>query len=107
MIHFDQGGEFKNPALQAFCTKRGIMTHLTAAFTPMQNGTVERANKTIGDTVRAMLRRGGMQQSIGLRQRAVLYKPGMQRHGTIFMGSLHGNVLLVNLLPLCLTTFSV
>ena len=44
VVHFDQGGEFKNSALQAFCTKRGIMTQLTAAYTPMQNGTVERAN---------------------------------------------------------------
>ena len=44
VVHSDQGGEFKYPALQSFCTKRGIMTHLTAAYTPMQNGTVERAN---------------------------------------------------------------
>ena len=61
MLHSDQGGEFKNPALQSFCTKRGIMTHLTAAYTPMQNGTVERANQTIGDPVRAMLTGGGME----------------------------------------------
>ena len=54
MAHSDQGGEFKNPALQSFCTKRVIMTHLTAAYNPMQNGTVERANRTIGDAVRAM-----------------------------------------------------
>ena len=61
MVHSDQGGEFKNSALQSFCTKRGIMTHLTAAYTTMQNGTVERANQTIGDAVRAMLTRGGME----------------------------------------------
>ena len=61
MVHSDQGGEFKNSALQSFCTKRGIMTHLTAAYTPMQNGTVERANRTIGDAVRAMLTEGGME----------------------------------------------
>ena len=44
VVHSDQGGEFKNSTLLSFCTKRGIMTHLTAAYTPMQNGTVERAN---------------------------------------------------------------
>ena len=61
VVHSDHAGEIKNPALQAFCTKRGIMTHLTAAYTPMQNGTVERANRTIGDAVRAMLTGGGME----------------------------------------------
>ena len=55
VLHSDQWGGFKNSALQPFCTKRGIMTHLTATYTPMQNGTVERANRTIGDAVRAML----------------------------------------------------
>ena len=60
MVHFDQWGEFKNSALQTFCAKRGIMTHLTASYTPMQNGTVERANRTIGNAVRAMLTGGGM-----------------------------------------------
>ena len=61
VVYSDQGGKFKNPALQAICTKRGIMTHLTVAYTPMQNGTVERANRTIGDAVRAMLTGGGME----------------------------------------------
>ena len=61
VVHSDQGGEFKNPALHAFCTKRGIMTHLTATYTPLQNGTVERANQTISDAVRAMLIKGGME----------------------------------------------
>ena len=37
------------------------MTHMTAPYTPMQNETLERANWTIGDAVRAMLTRGGME----------------------------------------------
>ena len=37
------------------------MTHLTAAYTPMQNKTVERTNITIGDAVRAMLTGRGME----------------------------------------------
>ena len=61
VVHSDQGGEFKNSAVQSFCTKRGIMIHLTAAYTPVQNETVERANRTIGDAVRAMLTGGGME----------------------------------------------
>ena len=34
---------------------------MTAAYTPMQNGTVEKANRTINDAVRAMLTWGGME----------------------------------------------
>ena len=37
------------------------MTHLTAAYTPMQNGTVERAIRTFGDAVRAMLTGEGVE----------------------------------------------
>ena len=37
------------------------MTHLSAAYTSMQNGTVERANQTIGYAVRAMLAGEGME----------------------------------------------
>ena len=59
MVHSNQGGEFKNAVLQSFCTKRGIMIHLTKAYTPMQNGTVERVNRTIGNDVRAMRTGGG------------------------------------------------
>ena len=54
-VHSDLGDEFKNPALQVICTKRGIMSHLTASYTPMNNGTVERASRTIADAVRAVL----------------------------------------------------
>ena len=60
VVHSDQGGEFKNSALQSFRTTRGIMTHFTAAYTPMQNWTVERANRSIGDAARTMLAGGGM-----------------------------------------------
>ena len=61
VVHSDQGGEFKNARFQSFCKEHGIMIHMTAAFTPMQNGTVERVNQTIGDNVRAMLTGGGME----------------------------------------------
>ena len=52
-----KGGSSRTP----HCNKRGIMTHLTAAYTRMQDGTVERVNRTIGDAVRAMLTGGGME----------------------------------------------
>ena len=58
MVHFDQGGEFKNSKFQVFRKEHGIMTHMTAAYTLMQNGTVKKANRTIGDAVGAMLTGG-------------------------------------------------
>ena len=61
VVHSDQGGEFKNARFQAFCREHGIMFHMTAAYTPMQNGTDERANRTLGDAVRAMLTGEGME----------------------------------------------
>ena len=60
VVHSDLGGVFKNSKFQSFCKEHGIMTHMTTAYTPMQNGIVERANRTIGDAVRAMLTGGGM-----------------------------------------------
>ena len=36
------------------------MSHMTAAYTAMQNGTVKKANRTIGDAVKALLTGGGM-----------------------------------------------
>ena len=61
VVHSDLGRELKNARFQSFCKEHGIMIHMTAAFTPMQNGTVERSNQTIGDAVRAMLTGGGME----------------------------------------------
>ena len=37
------------------------MTHMTAAYTPMQNGTLEMAYQTIGGAVKAMLTGGDME----------------------------------------------
>ena len=78
------------------------MTHLIAAYTPMQNGTVERAYRTIGDAVRAMLTGGGMEFkhwveaacSFGESRNAMPRK----------LESQHGRCSMVNLLHLFVTT---
>lgn len=54
-IHTDQGTEYVNQYLQQFATRKGIQLENTVAYTPQQNGTVERMNRTIFNCVRAML----------------------------------------------------
>ena len=37
----DRGGEFVSHEFQVFCDKEGIKRHLTAPYSPQQNGVVE------------------------------------------------------------------
>lgn len=40
----DRGGEFTSNEFQSFCDEAGIQSHLTAPYSPQQNGVVERRN---------------------------------------------------------------
>ncbi|TPX55164.1 hypothetical protein CcCBS67573_g09503, partial [Chytriomyces confervae] len=51
----DGGGEFVNKKMQDWCAVLGIQHQTTTAYTPEQNGIVERKNRTIMETTRAML----------------------------------------------------
>jgi len=51
----DKGGEFTSQQFTDFCKENGIRRQLTVAYTPQQNGTAERKNKTIMNMVRSML----------------------------------------------------
>ena len=99
--------KFKNSALQSFCTKRGIMTHLTAAYTPMQNENVERANRTIGDDVRAMPTGGGMEAKHQAEAACSFVHTRNAMPRIFFLGSLHANGILLSLHLPYLTIFSV
>ena len=55
-IRSDQGGEFTCDEFKSLCDKSGIKKHLTAPYTPQQNGVVERKNTTITILVRSMLK---------------------------------------------------
>lgn len=52
----DNGTEFKNTSLGNWLEKRGIIHDYSTAYTPKQNSRAERANRTILDGIRTLLR---------------------------------------------------
>ena len=46
-LRTDRGGEFTSHEFNGFCEENGIQRHLTAPYSPQQNGVVERRNRTI------------------------------------------------------------
>lgn len=55
-LRTDRGGEFTSRNFQEFCDKNGIKRHLTAPYTPQQNGVVERRNRTMMEMTRSILK---------------------------------------------------
>lgn len=51
----DNGGEYRNKVFESFCRERGIQIEWTVPYTPEQNGTSERMNRTVVERARAML----------------------------------------------------
>lgn len=52
----DRGGEFMSHEFQIYCDKKGIQRHLTAPYSPQQNGVVERRNRTLLEMTRSVLK---------------------------------------------------
>ena len=52
----DRGGEFVSKEFNSFCDLSGIRLHLTAPYTPQQNGVVERRNRTMMEMARSILK---------------------------------------------------
>lgn len=59
-LRTDRGGEFTSTSFQEFCNNNGIRRHLTAPYTPQQNGVVERRNRTLMEMTRSMLKAKGV-----------------------------------------------
>ena len=55
-LRTDRGGEFSSRAFGEYCAMEGVQRHLTAPYTPQQNGVVERRNQTVLGMVRSMLK---------------------------------------------------
>ncbi|GJZ52629.1 ribonuclease H-like domain-containing protein [Tanacetum coccineum] len=53
--HKDNGTEFKNRDMLAFCKNKGIKQEYSNARTPQQNGVAERMNRTLIEAARTML----------------------------------------------------
>lgn len=52
----DRGGEFVSTAFNEYCEKTGIKRHLTAPYTPQQNGVVERRNRILLEMTRSIMK---------------------------------------------------
>ena len=53
-IQSDRGGKYLLRDFKDYLTKNGIISQLTALWTPQQNGVAERRNMTLLDMVRSM-----------------------------------------------------
>lgn len=56
MLRTDRGGEFLSYEFGTYCEKNGIKRHLTAPYSPQQNGVVERRNRTLMEMTRSVLK---------------------------------------------------
>jgi hypothetical protein len=63
ILRTDRGGEINSHEFSKFCDDCGIQRQLTAAYTPQQNGVLERKNRTIMNMVRCMLTTGCVPKS--------------------------------------------
>jgi hypothetical protein len=54
-VRSDNGTEFKNTQVEEFLDDEGIKHEFSTAYTPQQNGVVERKNRTLIDMARTML----------------------------------------------------
>ena len=59
-LRCDNGSEYINAALKAYCDSKGIKLETTVRYTPEQNGAAERLNRTLMDKVRPMLNGAGL-----------------------------------------------
>lgn len=55
-LRTDRGGEFTSREFNDFCNENGIKRHLTAPYTPQQNGVVERRNRILMEMTRSILK---------------------------------------------------
>ena len=61
-LRSDRGGEYTSNMFQGYCREQGIKRHFTNAYTPQQNGIVERKNRTILDMTKIMLKQKGLRK---------------------------------------------
>jgi transposase InsO family protein len=59
-LRTDRGGEFTSCSFKDFCADNGVQRHLTAPYSPQQNGMVERRNQTVVAAARSMLKGRGV-----------------------------------------------
>ena len=60
MLRTDNGLEFCSDEFNKYCEQNGIKRHMIVRYTPQQNGTTERMNRTILNKMRCMLVSSGL-----------------------------------------------
>ena len=63
-LRCDNGTEYINATLEAFCRDKGIFMETTVRYTPEQNGKAERLNRTLMEKVRPMIAGSGMPKNM-------------------------------------------
>jgi hypothetical protein len=63
-VRTDRGGEYLNHRLNEYLSSKGVLHQTTAPYTPEQNGSAERLNRTLMERVRAMLLGAGLSQEL-------------------------------------------
>ena len=56
VLRTDRGGEFTSVEFGLYCAGHSVEHHLTALYSPQQNGIVERRNQTVVGMARSMLK---------------------------------------------------
>lgn len=64
LICTDNGSEYKNSVLDGWLKRRGTLHDFATSYTPEQNGTAERANRTVIDGVRTLLASSGLPEKL-------------------------------------------
>jgi hypothetical protein len=64
VLHTDNGGEYKNKKMAAFCHSHGIKQEYTVDHTPQQGGIPERFNRTSVEMMRTMILHSGLPKNM-------------------------------------------
>ena len=62
ILRTDNGGEYLSKAFMTYLTEHGVIHQTTVPYTPQQNGTAERLNRTLMQTVRSLLEHANLPQ---------------------------------------------
>lgn len=63
-LRCDNGGEYKNHRFMDYCKSKGIQMDFTVPYSPQQNGTSERMNRTLVEKARTMLEDSGVHKGL-------------------------------------------
>ena len=62
ILRSDNGGEYISGAFNSLCLEKGIQRQFTVPYTPQQNGVAERANRTLVEMGKCLLRQANLKK---------------------------------------------